>query len=333
MKKNFKKALSVILAMVMVFSLAVPSFAATKDDVKQYNRFTMIGDSVASGFGLQNVVENGTYNHFYRNDQSFPDQVATAVGIERGSANYHPLTCASVRVIDFLYMMGKAPEGYDFEVASKFLGSSIQKKISAVMTKEDPTGAIDYGDTDNTMRADIMESITGSDLIGIELGFNDVFWYPASVALEYANEVDGDIVKILVKFLSLIFEGYVQFVKYYPVMLEEIRKVNPDADIFLVGMYNPATNITINEGDKFAVGKLFNIVTGTLNLFTRLWAMKYDCTYIDVTDLEPDIAGLNLMEALNGGLDFRDGGWDAHPSLEGHNLITKQVLGKLPEKK
>lgn len=331
MNKMLKRTLSVFLAVAMLTTLFLPSFAANKNNVKQYKEFTMIGDSVAAGFGLENVVPNGTYRSFYRNDQSFPDQVATAVGIERGNPNFHPLTCGSLRIVDFLYMLDKQPADYDIDEAINFLGTGHYNEIMAIKTQNDPDNKLDYGDDANTMKANLKESLANSDLIGVELGFNDVFWHPANAILSYAEEVNGDIPLILLKFIELIFQGYVQYVKYYPQVLKELRELNPTSDIMLISIYNPASNIKINDESKIGVGRLFNLVTDTMNMFLRVWAEKYNCIYVDVTRLEPTIQSLNVTEALSGGgLDFRDGGWDAHPSLEGHNFVTNLIINKLP---
>lgn len=56
--KKFKKPLSLLLALVMLFALILPTFAAGKDTLV----YTALGDSASNGYGMQ---EYGSRTYIY----------------------------------------------------------------------------------------------------------------------------------------------------------------------------------------------------------------------------------------------------------------------------
>lgn len=79
-----------------------------------------------------------------------------------------------------------------------------------------------------------------------------------------------------------------------PVVVEEIRKLNPDAEILLLGYYNPAWILPT-----------WNNYFNQLRRFEKQLAKDQGLTYVDITWTAVDN--------------------DAHPSISGHRYIGKQI--------
>lgn len=79
-----------------------------------------------------------------------------------------------------------------------------------------------------------------------------------------------------------------------PVVVEEIRKLNPDAEILLLGYYNPAWILPT-----------WNTYFNQLRRFEKQLAKDQGLTYVDITWTAVDN--------------------DAHPSISGHRYIGKQI--------
>ena len=95
MKKFMKKAITIILTCVMVFS-AVTCFAADGKQYYDYGTYVLLGDSVASGHNDLVYVDS----EFKRVDDSYGAYVADELGVE-----YIPMACPGTRTIDMRYML------------------------------------------------------------------------------------------------------------------------------------------------------------------------------------------------------------------------------------
>ena len=115
MKRNLKKILAVVLALVMLSSTFVVSFAATelnKDAVAkhhgQYKNYVLLGDSIASGYRDEVTDKDADFNEsqndstYYRYEGSYADVLANAI-IEDKSMT--ALAAPGFRTIEMRYML------------------------------------------------------------------------------------------------------------------------------------------------------------------------------------------------------------------------------------
>ena len=94
-------------------------------------------------------------------------------------------------------------------------------------------------------------------------------------------------------------DAYTQVTTNLPLILQEIRKLNPDATILLVGWYDPVPLLPA-----------WNRYFCDLNRFAKeLAAQQEGVTYVPVT--------------------FTQTSSDAHPTVRGHRYIANQILKAL----
>ena len=162
-----------------------------------------------------------------------------------------------------------------------------------------------------------------ADLITLNVGENDVFTIPvilaviallseqaqnaeeqaqladAAEAAEQAEDAEGALAgvkdalktaELLRKFVTALIPlcvlGYQGFKENFPVILQKLRELNPNAQIAVLGMFNPAVAMLKNDLIS-ALDGLDAIVT-PMNLFMAATCAKYNCTFVPMTDVQID---------------------------------------------
>lgn len=279
MGKMTKRIASVALALVMTLSVLCCSvFAATPENVKHYNYYTAIGDSIGSGFGQPDYNKQGKMVIWgQRIEGAYPSWVADWTGAKLCMRQMPGYTTAALR-----YELDDSFKMHDWEVheLSNFT-----------------YGAYDKEFLDN-MKSDFRNNIKKSDLITLDIGVNDT-WY-STIALiyyiaEYANtpslkfQADGgrgllgDELKkygtwgTVVRNALAYLDGFAtnptqwahfwalwgqnvasyltSFQQNYDAIVKAIFKINPKVTVVGVGGYNSFKYLKIlpTDGQKFSV--------------------------------------------------------------------------------
>ena len=190
--KQTKRIMSVVLAVVMVFMLSAPAFAAKKKNYPDYNTYMCIGDSIAAGCALSRVDGE---------EYDYDGNLAAVVDDPAAYAEY--LTYMYSPTCDAVYR-GYSPEpvpyAYHSIVANTLGAELIQGARSGMRAVElrymldgvynEPDETWSWGNTYFQMNDDgvftlddldlvneqynYVENIKRSDLISINLGSNDV---------------------------------------------------------------------------------------------------------------------------------------------------------------
>ncbi|MDC3418644.1 SGNH/GDSL hydrolase family protein [Aquibacillus salsiterrae] len=141
---------------------------------------------------------------------------------------------------------------------------------------------------------EIMESMKETDLVLITIGANDIMKVVKST------------------FMDLRYEPFEEEMVLYEVRLRKIvnniRSINPDADVFLIGLYNPFEKYF---GDIVQL----NMITENWNNAILTVASEYDrVTYVPVVD---------LFKNSDKNLFWED---NFHPNVDGYQLIAERVF-------
>lgn len=362
MKSTLRKALSVFLCVLMLAScVAVMGSAATKDDVYQFGAdanggYLCIGDSIGKGCGAEGsyigsdgeqlTVENcgGQYNdnncRYVKG--SYAAQVADAVGcsapavMDDKSGNFWPCTVGGMTTAVALDLYGIEDNYSDttlnyeyYDVALDYFGY----EGSSTGAKGETFDPATDGRTGS-----IIDVTKNASLITIELGMCDIFYRTYRVVTNGGLLGDGldidftnvDTIKeILSVAVDLLDEGYNNWVKQYPMLLEEIMKLNPDATIVMIGSFNMVNQMTLTDATMVPVGSLFSTYTDKMNKQYEKWAKQYGVLYADISNCE----SLCTQEDWSLTGKFLDGNCSfpgSHPSMEGYDYITRQILSVLP---
>ena len=179
--KRMKKMISFVLAVVMVVSLLAVSASAT-DGKSDKHYITFMGDSVATGFGLNQATTwsnelrtrpDGVTRYYFKRPlgdsvavpNSYISIVANALGIDTSNPTQVPFiynqTRAGFRSIEALRMLDPA---YDQEMMSDTYGNEGILQGYAEMTPAE----LQY------MRENAAKQVANSKVVVIQLGSNDI---------------------------------------------------------------------------------------------------------------------------------------------------------------
>ena len=181
MRKTKKRIISLLMAVAMMTALLVPTAMATNNTRSDKHYITFMGDSVATGFGLnQDTVwsnelktrPTGERYYFKRPlgdsvavPNSYISIVAKALGIDVSNPNYVPYiynqTRAGFRSIEALRMIDPA---YDQEMMGDTFGN---EDILAGYSEMNPA-ELKY------MRENAAKQVQNSKLVVLNLGSNDI---------------------------------------------------------------------------------------------------------------------------------------------------------------
>lgn len=362
MKTTLRKTLAIFLCSLIIFScLALSASAATKENVFQYGSdpeggYLALGDSIGKGCGAEGsyigkngehlTVENcgGQYND---NDcryviGSYAAQVADAVGCEAPasmsdkSGNFWPCTFGGMTTAVALDLYGVDDNYSDTTLNYEYYNTVLDYfgyEGSSVGAKGETFDPLTDGRTGS-----IIDVTKKASLITVELGMCDIFYRTYRVVtngglLGDGLDIDFTDVETLKKILSsavgLLNEGYDNWEKQYPLLLNRIIELNPDATIVMVGSFNMVNQMTILDQTMFPLGSLFSSITDRMNRQYEKWAKEYNILYADISNTEALCTqeDWSLMgKFLDGNCSFPG----SHPSVEGYDYITRQILSVLP---
>ena len=121
------------------------------------------------------------------------------------------------------------------------------------------------------------------DLVMSKLGFADAPALPETVN---ENEV---LARFLALFAKNVVQGYNEAKENYPKILEELRELNPEAQIVVIGEFNPLHDLSLTDGKlPVRLGEILDGVFLPLNLLMISSAAEYDCDYVSILDVPTD---------------------------------------------
>ena len=176
------------------------------------------------------------------------------------------------------------------------------------------------------------EDADWSDLVGEE-----AIPYVAE-AISYVNaEIDKlELDEVTATMLKAIAEAYafgaVEYAVNLPILIKNIREVNPTAEIVILGMYNPLRNLSFSvpgilEADLSEYAEIFDyLIDGVYAYGVGLSLIAQDVTYVDAREVEAEKSDLGLKELdalLKGDIST------LYPSAESDNYIASQIMNAL----
>ncbi|MBQ3051694.1 MAG: hypothetical protein IJI32_03135 [Clostridia bacterium] len=362
--RKTRKFLAALLAMVMAMSVfCLTAFAGEK---KTYTAYTFFGDSVTAAAGLPSYYtffvynpETGKYEGTAEGQRvlgSYPDLVAQGVGINNGLENYYNESHSGWRTSEVRELLDPDYYNDDGEVAKAL--SLAMANGKAIADPQNPE-----------LREDVREEIAASDLITLDLGSNDIqlpiimtlysvlnptasedykAWMIEKLLQKYgsASELINNLAQTVASLHGVEFAleqiakatltGLHKFNTNYPVIIDKILEINPTADIYVIGLYNPLSDTLISEDLPIKIGKILDPMIQGMNLYlSQLNPARGHYTYVDAFNTAV-LGTINVSELFTGGGLSAEGMGEytlyVHPSLEGHAYIADQVLKAIPDK-
>lgn len=360
--KKTRKLIAILLAMVMALSAFCVSAFALRN--KQYHAYTFFGDSVTAAAGIP------SYYEFYKQNPvtgeiegtaegqrvrgSYPDLVAKGVGINNGLEGYYNESHSGWRTSEVRELLDPDYYNDDGEVAKALSRAMANGKKIA-----DPA--------DPELRKTVREELSKSDLVTLDLGSNDIqlpiimtlysvvnptaseeysAWMIENLLKQYGST--NEVIKVLADAITAVhgiefalekisqatLTGLHKFNTNYPVIIDMIRDINPNADIYVIGLYNPLTDTKLSKDIPLPLGKILDPMIQGMNLYlSQVCPARQYYTYVDAFNTKV-LGTINVMDLMgDGGLSAEGMGaytLYVHPSEEGHAYIASQVLKAIP---
>ncbi len=342
MRKTSKKIIALVALLALVVSLfPIQAFAKTLTSKKHYDTYTIIGDSIASAYGLPEDSNYKSLDAFgFRHgkiiDGSYPDLVAKAVGAKHVyNEAREGYTAASI-----LRMISPEFDAYCAQ-PEHYLDRFFSELSTAIPKMSDP---IDI----QNQKHSIVNHIKKSDIITINLGSNDTGLYGIMAPLfklQYytygmaaqpaatAVKKQFNAIKTPEQFWQMVGgikdldteyeEGFQRFETWYDFLIKRIRELNPTADIYVLGMTNcfrdddPQDNALRKQLSE----KNDNSVRRFRNYATKVSKYRDQIHYVNVYDTESLNADqFGTIPYLAFFLTH------VHPSYAGHEYMANQII-------
>lgn len=358
MKKNIRRVLAMLLSVTLVLAAfgGTSASAATAQNVIQYGKaggYLAIGDSISRGCGAEGfyIGRDGEYlpngegqygEYDLRNVQGcVPYQIAQAVGctapmdMADQDATYWPFTFPGMTTAVTLDLLGIEDNFKDEKLRYAYY-----KDMLEYFGYEGSFDGVREGDvydpqTDGKC-GNIIELIRRADLITVQLGMCDIFYRAYRIVSNGGMLADGlkfdlssaDAIKnLLTTAITEMKFGYDYWKAHYPMLLDKIIELNPDATIVMVGSFNVVNQLTITDETLLPIGSVISGITESMNKMYRQWEKEYGVLYADVSSTET-LACENDWSLLG---DFKSNTFTGtHPSQKGYDYMTRQILSVLP---
>lgn len=349
MKKLIKKSLAVLFVLVML-SGTLTCFAAelNQDAVNlhygQFEKYVLLGDSVASGYRDEMTENDEAFNEanqqtvYYRVPGSYADVLAEAIIADNTMTAF---AAPGYRTVEIRYMLED-----DFNGTDEYLFHPSQLNVVG------DAGSEEY-------RTAFKQAVAEADLITLGVGGNDwgayLGWVVSDV-LESENVADKyikmaedviadnemDLGKIeqlleiahLAGALPVLAEAIPEALEYglgnfyanWDIMIQDIYDLNPDVTIMVLGMsdtsvkgnyfdYDGVEGEPVNGSDSAAATAdvMTTIVDFIMSVGNKPMidgAKTFGYTYVDT-------AGTTYV--------------DSHPDADGHVYIANKIIEALPD--
>ena len=357
--KHSKRILALVLAAVLCTGLfGFTAFAATKETVKQYDTYTVLGDSIPGGFGLSTYpystpdgpdIVNGVVVGL--NDgtlvvNSFPEIVSKAVGAEKTNS----LSRSGMRSTELRMMLDENYKGDDYTelLVSTNLGMDMDAFLASRQQYVDSVKEADLI-TINIGSNDLMLKVMHNALTKVHSGDSDssitarlkalLAAHGGSIGAAFAEMMStleslGKLPQVMTAALSTFAESEIAFRQNWEVILSTIHKLNPDATVLALGLYNPFRDIQLSESASFLqVGRLIDPVIADMNLYISTLSLQHwNYKYVDITGTE--VFGFPALSELSSGTDglYIMMLVGTHPNEAGHAYIADRIFKALPER-
>ena len=345
MKKSLKRTLSLVLAVILLMGvLGTSAFANTAN----YEYYTVLGDSNASGYGMDAYFANAElYGEHVKEGclipGTYPAIIAEALGIETVDVQSH---CAW-RTNEFLHMLSFdndiVPWDSFFLRALDFVNRNTvgRDKSEAIINaiKKADLISIDFGSNDiysfsiyetyNTYAVELEKLL--DDLNDLGKVFDDP--QTALAALFDAADKAGLLIPIINEFKKNLDENTAEFENNIAIVVEKVRELNPDAKMIMMGVFCPISFDMRVNGDVVLDFKSSSDkrIAGINNYLKNECRCKDEYTFIDAS--KPECYGI-------GALDFQlllalseDVKYSAvkmvHPNEAGHKYLAESILSTL----
>ena len=342
MRTQLQRRLSFLLALVLAAALlCVPSFAAEPPAPNEFGirNYVALGDSIATGLNDNTGTNQDAYGSW---QNGYSTVLADRLGLLDGAESYIP------DGYSYPYYTSPNDGGYHSWAFPAMRTREILHQVDASYNYEMDDFAYLWldnnelnerlGDVNSMIRADVAKA----DLITLNIGSNDVLLSQLRITAWELDDPDngltsgmivdlmksklgfgdaptlpdgvdenGLVAKFIPRFLANVLKGYNEFISNMPKIIKAIRAQNPDAQIVVLGIFNPLHySLSLTDGKlPISLGEMLDGLMSPMNAALAMDCALYGCTYVDVVDIPVD--------------------GSMHPTNDGYIEIANRILAKL----
>lgn len=324
MKKGFRRAVSLLLAVVLIGTCAAVAFA------KETKKLVVLGDSNATGFGLpvyeQRTARTGASSNWLVDGERIPgsyvDLVTKAIGATELVNHAH----CGWRTNEILAMLESNDAVSKLDSKGTYLcGLDFANNRKNEFLK----------DTSELIKSDVADA----DVILLNFGSNDIYTQAinqTNFEIDLSSDPIGKITATFDEFRGNIRKNAENYVANLEKAVKKIRDLNPNATVVIVGIFCPVSlDITVRDTVLLDVKTFMDKTATDVKGKLQLLANQQGCIFADVSNaMCNSITTLDLQEILNedlGNPRFYTAIKMVHPNEYGHKYIANQIIKALNE--
>lgn len=335
--------------------------------------YVSLGDSNVNGFGLDDYVDGVQNGITQVIENSAPVLLAKKLFGDNWKNQFGQYAQGALRAEDLLYILGDDSIVLDDYYYAEIEGNLLYKNdiaatradyLAALKKTDIISLAIGGGNVTTFVGEQVDRVLAGEKLVEMDwakIGFesaamtelNELLdiavplvdalgladkYLPEGVELDKAGT--AEFARVL---LGSILYGYASYNYYYPQVLAKLREINPDAQLLILGMFNPVDewNLTVElEGEEtfFDIGAIVGNLMDSANLQNLAYALQNaNTTFVDlgdnVTFLDEDIASGAVEPTFDVYYEsiLKGNGKEVHASEAGHEYMFVQMFAALQE--
>ena len=330
--KHLKKALALVLALVMVLACsAISAFAYNKRyDVNKDNKviYTCLGDSIPAGWSMPGFWEASKWDAEWPVVAgTYPQILGKKLSVKKVYQDAH----IGLRSQDLRYILCDDYAG-DIAVGWRVPTTDNYRTV-------DQTGLA-------KVRADYLKHIKKADIITLGIGINDLT-IPSGI-LDNVMQENGGIVGTalyslannsqdawgdmlnaayqladnavyMTQVTTLLIGFYRQYVTNFNAIIQKIKEVNPTAKLYVIGYYNAAQDAFIKGALPVDIGALVTPFIDLFNSHAAGAAAGNGYTYIKMEHIDTQFCDRNSPGYLN----------DNHPTAYGHQQMADIIMNAI----
>lgn len=294
-----KKCLSCVLAIALLVSVVAPVSAVTATVSEGYDAgYVALGDAMTLGIGLEDESTEAYYAlvakalsdagliddpddiYSHANKKYRVEEIRYLVDYDYAGDGY-TAALGSLSALRKTGMVKEYVTNADVITINAGVNNFSTYIIEQMLYYVENKGAVKYSYSfDEFADADVQEALDNVKSIVME-------------KLKGAADDQGDEVLDLINFVAEVSTyAILSYVTSFNAMIAGIYELNPDVDVYVVGIYNFAQgeSVSVNgkelkmtyNGKEFAVDDFFGALVELANAYTQILApRKYDYTYVD----------------------------------------------------
>ena len=292
----------------------IETAAASEEDKDEQLTYVALGDSIVSGVGLADVqysarsgysVDMAPNFHGYSPD-CYVGKVAAALGLDRDHAINLGLPALTAPDLADMIRYGKMPQmnmasgcEYNYPEFQDYIRKADVVSVQIGSNDAFVPCIVALGNATNWKSEKLAATILAGDLRNEGSGSTMSTIYRSIKAMDLTKAERDATWNLLFSGMSKICdETYPKTTAALISIVQEIRKLNPDAQIILVGYTNPVPLIPCWRS-------YFN----KLNKFEKQIAKTYNLTYVAIPNTETTL--------------------DVHPTIKGHQYIANKLVNAI----